>query len=107
MPTLQHPLGPISGNIEKRKELTPFQRGLILGTKLASQTEAEISKYFNIPDPTVCTTISCTVQYNEGQSRPRSGQPKCLSDREERTLIRYIQLYLKEEFLDIKQGTGL
>ena len=66
MPTPRCPLGPISGNIEKRKELTPFQRGLVLGAKIAGHTEAEISRCFNIPNPMVHTTISRAAQHDDG-----------------------------------------
>ena len=83
MPTLRRPLGVIAGNIEKRKELTPYKRGLILGAKLSGRNEDEISECFKVPESTVQTTIARAAERNEGQSKPQSGRPKCLSDREE------------------------
>jgi transposase len=107
MLTPRRPLGVISGNIAKRKELTLYERGLILGAKLAGRSEAEISKSLNVPDPTVRSTIIRATEREDGHSKPRSGRPKCLSDREERILIRHIRLHPKDEFKAIKDATGL
>ena len=107
MPTPRRPLGLISGNITKKKELTPYERGLVLGAKITGRSEAEISEVFNIPDSTVRDTVTLAAQRKDGHSKPRSGRPKCLSDREERILIRHIRLNPKDEYKTIKEATGL
>ena len=107
MSTPRRPLGLISGNVGKKKELTPYKRGLIVGAKIAGRSEGEISECFNLPDSTVRTTIIRAAERIDGQSKPRSGRPLCLSDREERILIRYIRAHPKDEFKQVKEGTGL
>jgi transposase len=107
MSTPRRPLGVISGNIAKKKELTPYKRGLIVGAKIAGRSEAEISECLNVPDGIVRTTIVRAAERIDGQSKPRSGRPPCLSDREEQILIRYIRTHPKDEFKQIKEGTGL
>jgi transposase len=87
MPTPRRPLGPIAGNITKRKELTPYKRGLLVGAKISGSSPAEIARTFNLKDSTVRTTLQRAQERDDGHSKPRSGQPRCMSDREERILI--------------------
>ena len=58
MPTPRRPLGVINTNIGKRKELTLYQRGFIIGLLIAGKGATEIAEAINTPRSTVYTTIS-------------------------------------------------
>ena len=87
IPTPHQLLGPISGNITKKKELTLYKRGLVLGAKLGGCIEAEISECLNLSDSIVRTTILQTVEHNKGYSKLQSSWPRCLSDQEEQIFL--------------------
>jgi len=74
------PLGVISRNIEKRKELTPMQRGKIIGAKIAGATNAQIQRYFGVAEMTVRRTIANFKNNDTGLSHKRSGWPRCYSE---------------------------
>lgn len=51
------PLRSTSSNRTSRKELEPFQRGIIVGRFLAGQKKADIEREMNLPYTTIQTTI--------------------------------------------------
>ena len=57
MPTPRHPLGPITPNVVKKKDLSPHSRGKIIGAYIAGVRPAVISRLFSTPNSTVRTTI--------------------------------------------------
>ena len=83
------PLTPISGNRPHKSELTPYERGMIVGAQALSHTSAEIGKALNFTKSTVQTTIQRQSGRNNGLSKSRSGRPKVLSDRDRRYIIRH------------------
>lgn len=95
----------ITGNRVHNTELSPYQRGMIMGAKVLRHSQGEIERAFNFPKTTVQYTIKRHEERNNGDSKSRSGRPNKLFDRDKRFIIRltrknprltYAQL-LKEE----------
>lgn len=82
-----------SPNRTKRKELQPFQRGIIIGRFLAGQKKSTIRHEMNLPYTTIQTTIARYQSSTTGSSSPRNGRPGILSDADKR----YILLQIKRD----------
>jgi transposase len=94
------PLRATSGNIGKRKELSPYLRGKILGQHETGRSAHTISQALGIPRRTVRDTISKKGTQIEGTSKERSGRPRILTERD----IRHIfQMVKKEPFITYRQ----
>ena len=98
------PLTPVSGNRPRKSELTPYERGIIVGAQALGHTPTEIGKALNFTKLTFQTTIQKQLERNNGISKSRSGRPGVLSDHDRRYIIRharanpgltYIQLQLE------------
>lgn len=76
-----------TGEKKKRSELSPYTRGLIVGHREAGASLRYISKTLNIPVSTVQNTIKKESSRVDGVSKPRSGRPTKLSERDVRMLI--------------------
>ena len=107
MPQPRKPLGVINGNIKKRKELTPFEKGQILGAYLAGATLAKIAEAFCTLNFTIWTTLLLEHLRNDGESRPRSGAPKQYTDYDERYILRFVRKNPKIKYIEIKRHYGL
>ncbi len=104
---LRTPLAQISGNHVRRTELTPYQRGVIIGAHSAGASPGRISKLSNLPDSTVRTTLKKAAEREDGQSRPRSGRPAMLSARDTRHLIRIARVNPRISYKELKIQAGL
>ncbi|KAK4981148.1 hypothetical protein LTR66_010193 [Elasticomyces elasticus] len=71
-------------------ELSPYERGLILGAYKFGATTAEIAEDVGCGLSIVSTTVRRASSRRDGQSKPRSGRPKALSARDTRRLIRIV-----------------
>ena len=87
------PLRSTSSNRTNRKELEPFQRGIIVGRFLAGQKKADIQREMNLPYTTIQTTIQTYQPSTTGTSSPRIGRPEILSGADKR----YILLQIKRD----------
>lgn len=96
----RRPLRAVSGNIVKRKELTPFLRGKILGRHEVGESAYTISQALGIPRRTVRDTIDKKDIRSEGKSKERSGQPHKLTQRAIRRIFRVIK---EEPFITYRQ----
>ena len=101
------PLGPISGNRPKGPDLTPYQRGIIMGQLGTGVSPWYIQKHFKIPESTVRYTRDLDLQRYQGQSIPREGRPKILSERDRRKLIRIVRREPKTTYRALKLQAGL
>src|SRR2546423_12518445 len=66
------PLGSISGNERRWKDLTPYQRGLIIGKFECGFTPTEVAADLKIPLQTIRDTIKFHPERTDGQSKTRS-----------------------------------
>lgn len=87
------PLRYTSSNRTSRKELEPFQIGIIVGRFLAGQKMVDIQQAMDLPYTTIQTTIATYHSSTTGTSSPRNGRPELLSETDKR----YILLQIKRD----------
>ena len=107
MPTPRRPLAEISGNTPSRRELTPYQRGLIVGASTAGDTLTQIARRFDHPTSTVVSTLAREKSRINGNSQPRIGRPSTWTERDERQLVRYVRKFPKFTYNLIRIETNL
>ena len=83
MPPSRTPLGSISGNRRFNYELTPYQRGIAIGLKLAGAKSKDIQVDLNISRGALRSTLSLDQLRNQGVSQPQIGAPKLYIEAEE------------------------
>jgi transposase len=107
MPTQRRPLGEISRNISKRKELSPYIRAQIIGASKCGVNPTQISKQLSIPRSTVQSTLDRDELRNNHTSLPRSGRPRLSSKQDERLLLRVVRQFPKYTYKQLRAFTGL
>jgi hypothetical protein len=108
MPTTPRtPLGPITPNIIRKKQLSPYTKGKIIGARLWGAKPADIARMFAIPDQTVRDTIKKATCRPHGTPLPKPGRPVEYTDRDERLILRYVRLHPKSKYAVIKYECGL
>jgi transposase len=107
MPPKRRPLGEISRNVQKRKELDPFTRGQIIGASKCGISTSAIGKRLSIPRTTVRDTLSLNQLRNNGESLPRAGRPRLTSKQDERLLLRIVRRFPKYTYQQLKAFSRL
>ena len=92
MSTPRRPLGEISSNILRRRELSPNTRGEITRAAKFGHSSPTIARMLNVYKSIVRSTIKRALLRNRSKTRPRKGRPRDTTDRDERYLLRYIRL---------------
>ena len=77
--------------LSEMSELTEFERGIIIRGWLFGHTEQEIEAITGHPKSTVHDTIERYSETGVGSSRPRSGRPPILTDRDKRHIVRIVK----------------
>jgi hypothetical protein len=104
----RQPLGTRSVNIQKRgPELSAYVRGTIVAASQFGIKTCVISETYKIPPSTIESTVSLNSLRVDGESQPRSGRPKTYDIRDERHIIRYVRLYLKCTYADIRRACAI
>ena len=70
------PLGPITPNIIRRRELSPFTRGIITGQHSIGASYKTIIRRLNFPKSTIQDSISIVNRGTHGLLKSRSDRPK-------------------------------
>ena len=104
---LRTPLSTISGNRRPNTELTPYQRGIIVGAQALGHTPVAIGKALNLPRTTVETTIRKEPERNNGETKSRSGRPRQLSLRDQRYIIRFARINPRITYKQLRQEAGV
>ncbi len=99
---LRTSLAQISGNHVRRTELTPYQRGVIIGAHSADASPGRISKLTNLPDFIVRITLKKAAEREDDQSRSRSDRPTMLFARDTRHLIRIARVNSRISYKELK-----
>ena len=107
MATPRRPLGEIDGNRRYGSELTPYLRGKIEGAYEGEATPTDISDRYVLPVSTITTTISRASTKVDGESQPRCGRPKVISEREERLILRLIRRFPKKTYDALRRENGI
>ena len=105
MPTNRKVLGVISSNIKKRPDLTPYNRGKIVSAAEWGISPSAIATKLELPNSTVRNTLKLDPLRN-GVSRPRSGRPREYTERHVRKLVRYVRIYPKDTYTEIRKAMG-
>jgi transposase len=103
----RRPLGEISGNIPKRRELTPYERGQIISAAKCGVKPGAISTELSLSRRTVRTTISSEPLRKNSASQPRSGRPRTYSEHDERLFLRVVRQFPKYTYAQLRAFTGL
>ena len=106
-------LGSISGNRAFNYQLSPYQRGRILGLTEGGMKSSNIQNLLNVSRGAIESTLKLEHLRNEGNTQLRSGRPKCYSEATERKILRHVRLHPKDTYvqvilaceLTIKRGT--
>lgn len=101
------PLRPISSNIRRGKELTPYQRAIIEGAACAGASIAELSEAHNIPKSTIKDTIKQAPLRHEGYSQPRPGRPQKTSEADKRLILRIVRKDPSLTYKQLREATRL
>ena len=100
-------LGSISGNRQPNCELTPYQRGKVVGLSLKGAKPKEIQDLLKISCRAIRSTLSLDDIRNEGESQLRIGRPKSYTEAEERLLLRHVRLNPKDSYAQVKEACDL
>jgi transposase len=77
--------------MSKKKELTDFERGEIIGLHKGGFSQRKITEILNIPKSTVGDVIKKYNDQGLTTTASRSGRPKILTERDERHLINLVK----------------
>jgi transposase len=92
----------ISGNRGRNSELSGLQRAGILSAVEAGESKASIATRFGCTRQTIYNTIHRWNNHETTKSLPRPGQPKKLTRRQERMLIRIARQHPRIEYAQLK-----
>jgi transposase len=101
------PLAQIDPNSRIKKELTPFQRGQIIGKAECGLSKHQISRDLQIPRSTIQTILLKNYLQSNGKSFPRSGRPKSYTERDSRHILNIIKADPFVTYSTIRERTGL
>ena len=76
--------------MSKSRELSVFERGMIIGLHKGEHNATDIQKILGIPRTTCIDIINKFENYGLTEPLPRSGRPPLLTDREERTISKIL-----------------
>ena len=107
MPPIRTPLGSISRNVQRGRELTPYERGLIIGARNAGMSPREIELDLKLSRKAVRGTIALEPSRTDGASLPRHGRPIVYNDRDQRMMLRNLRICPKATFEERRKDTGL
>ena len=101
------PLDPITPNIIRRRELSPFTRGIIAGQRTTGASYGAIARGLNLPKSTVQDSLAIVNRGSHGVSKSRSGRPKVTTVRDERIILRLARFDPKQTYTQLISATGL
>jgi transposase len=93
--------GEISGNVIRRKELSPATRGRIVGKAEEGASQRKISHDLGIAKSTVADTTKHAPERQHQHLKKRPGRPTKWNARDERRILRIVRNHPKREWKDI------
>jgi transposase len=101
------PLRVIDGNRRRGNELSPYQRGILIGAARPGITIASLAKDARIPESTIRDTLEKSSSRNNGKTLERSGRPPILTQRASQHILRIIRTDPFVSYSGIRLQTGL
>ena len=92
------PLGQISGNRQPGHELSPYQRGQIIGLSAAGTSQRKIAAQLSLSKGAIQYTLDHKESRPGGLSAPRCSHPPKYTLRETRKMLRCVRIYPKMTF---------
>ena len=100
MPPIRSPLASISTNRRSNTELTPYQRGEIIGRRATGQSQYQIAAHVGLSRSTIQYTLDHQKSRPDGLSTPRAGHPLKFTARETRSMLRCVRIHPKMAFAE-------
>ena len=100
-------LGTISGNRAFNHQLSPYQRGKIVGLTARGEKSRSIEDLLKVSRGAVRSTIQLDHVRHEGNPQVRSGRPKEYSEATIRKIIRHVRLQLKDSYAELIRACDL
>jgi transposase len=102
-------LGQISGNKRRRRELTPYLRGLIIEKHEAGDSGALIARELKIPPSTISDTLREKGNRNSGKTPKQTGRPLSYSEADKAAVFRVIKEnpFMTSAQINVKTGLTL
>jgi len=97
----------VSGNRQKGKELTSFERGQIKAHRAWGLSYKQIARLLNKSPNTIGTTIAKEKDQLQGISKPRSGRPRITTSRDRRSIQRIVKKFPDASYAKIRAETGI
>ena len=108
MPPQRTPLCDTDGNRRYRgPELTPYQRGQIVGARKTGTSPKEIEDELGHSRGAVRRTLESTYIRDEGHTLPRSGTPLKYTSRARRRMLQCLRSHPKMSYKKRREATGL
>ncbi|KFY70741.1 hypothetical protein V499_08970 [Pseudogymnoascus sp. VKM F-103] len=104
MPPTRRPLASITGNRLPGAQLSPYQRGQIIGRQSEGATPTKIARDLNLDRSTVRYTIATDPFRTEGKSLPRTPRGKSYTEAEQRLILRHVRLHPKDTYQEVKDA---
>ena len=98
MPPIRTPLGSISGNVQRGRELTPYERGVIIGSYNSGKLPREIELSTKHSRMAVRGTIALETSRTNRASLPQSSRLIVYNDQDQQIMLQHIRLYPKSTF---------
>ena len=105
--TLRTLLGLITLNRIRKKQLSLYTKGKIIGVHLFSVKLADIVRIFEIPDQTVYDTINNAISRPYRTPLQKLSRLVLYTDRDERLILRFVRTHRKTKYTVIKYEYGL
>lgn len=86
--------------------MTPWERGCIIGRHSLDASPASVAAYYSMPRQTIELIITTSQYRIQGHNLPKSGRPKVYTHGDYRKLLRYIRLYLKDTYEQVRTAIG-
>jgi transposase len=90
MPPQRSVLSSISGNRAFNYQLSPYQRGKIIGLTYSGQKSTDIQGLLNVSRGAIYSTLKLDSLGLEGDTQLRSGRPKSYLEATEHKILQYI-----------------
>jgi hypothetical protein len=107
MPPQRSVLGSISGNRSFNHQLSPYQRGAVIGLTAGGAKSKSIETFLNVSRGAVRSTQDFDHLRDDGHQQARSGRPKEYSEATVRKIIRHVRQYPKDSYADVIKACNL
>ena len=107
MPPQRTPLRPTSGNRQKGDELSPYERGRIIGALESGAKPRAVARRVKASLSTIKYTLKSQKKRVEGASQPRKPRGKSYTDTDVRHLLRFVRSTPKATYAETKLATGV